>query len=68
MRPETRTKVQIEANALDLEIFRLRQRMDDFAKLVNSSGIAMDAMHLGHARSLIWRHMHPKDRDAINVG
>lgn len=60
-----RTKVQKEANALDLELFRLRQRMDEFARLVNSSGIAMDAMHVGHARSLIWRHMHPADREAI---
>ncbi len=61
-----RTKVQIEANALDLEIFRLRQRMDAFARMVNSSGLAMDAMHLGHARPLVWRHMHPVDREAIS--
>lgn len=64
---DMRTKIQIEANALDLEVFRLRQRLDEFAKLVNSGSLAMDAMHLGRARQLIWHHMHPKDREAINV-
>lgn len=62
-----RTKIQAEANDLDLQLFRLRQRLDGFAKLVNSSSLAMDAMHIGRARQLVWRHMHQTDREAINV-
>lgn len=61
-----RTVLQIEANDLDMQLYRLRQRMDEFAKLVNSSGIAMDAMCVGRARQLVRHHMHPRDREATS--
>ncbi len=64
-RTQKRTRTQIEADRLDLALFRLRDRLEEFATLVNSPGLFMDAMHIGRARQLVQKHMHPTDRKEI---
>ena len=66
MRRETRTTVQIEANAIDLDMFRLSQRMEAFATLVRNNDISLDAGHLSGARYAVREHMHKNDREATN--
>lgn len=63
---ETRSKIEIEANALDMEMFRLSERMEAFSKLVRNNEISLDAGSLQGARRLVQDHMHKKDREATN--
>lgn len=63
---ETRSKIEIEANALDLEMFRLSERMEAFSRLVNNNDISLDAGHLYGARYGVREYMHKKDREDTN--
>jgi hypothetical protein len=60
-RAESRTKVQIEANKLDLEMFRLSRRFDEFAKLVGSRDIDEVSRHLFGSRGRVRKYMHKND-------
>lgn len=67
---ETRTKLQIEADRLDLEIFRLVERLEQFAVLVKpspkASSIRVDAWRLDSARYTVREFMHRRDREATS--
>lgn len=66
MARETRTVTQIEANELDMEIFRVVAKIDRFANSYNDDNVRDIAAHLDASRHRIRRHMHPSDRDATN--
>lgn len=63
---EYRTKLQIEADKLDLEVFRLCDALDRFAndhklKDVHEMSIIIDGM-----RHRIRKHMHSRDAEVKN--
>lgn len=64
---ERRTEAQKEANSLDLDIYRLANRLEYFgsAYLHGSDSLATSeaAAMVRGLRSLVRQHMHPKDRE-----
>lgn len=62
MRLETRTIKQIEANALDLEIFRVANRLDRFANDYRDNTAREFADIIDGMRHRIRKHMHPVDQ------
>lgn len=63
MRAKNRTRLQIEANRLDLEMYRIVGRIEEFGKTVNNKNIKSAASDLGACRNYVRAHMHPKDRE-----
>lgn len=62
-----RTEMQEEADAIDLEIFRLIVRIERFATTTVFKDEVMDsATRLQQARYAIRSLMHPKDREQTN--
>lgn len=62
-----RTKMQEEADAIDIEIFRLIGRIERFATTTVFKDEVMDsATRLQQARYAIRSLMHPKDREQTN--
>jgi hypothetical protein len=62
-----RTKMQDEANQIDLEIFRLIGRIETFAEMTVFKDEIMDsAQRLQSARYAVRTLMHPKDREKTN--
>lgn len=62
MRLETRTIKQIEANALDLEIFRVANRLGRFANDCKDDSVREFADIVDGMRHRIRKHMHPVDQ------
>lgn len=58
-----RTTEQIDANKLDLECFRLINRIERFTTDHSNKQLAASVTHLNWIRVNIRRHMHPKDRE-----
>lgn len=63
MRGETRTKKQIEADRLDLEVFRLVDRLQQFADEFKDSDVRATAQSLSACRRHVRKHMSAKDRE-----
>jgi len=61
---EFRTKKQIDANKLDLEVFRVIGQIDRFANEYRDADAEEMAMHFDAYRDRIRRYMHGKDREA----
>ena len=61
---EYRTATQIEADRIDLEMFRLSMRLGDFAQQCCDDAVVDVSRQLFGARSAIRRHMHKNDRIA----
>lgn len=61
---ETRTKKQIEANRIDMEIFRVIGMLDAFAEEYEDSDAAALARTMFSSRGDIRQHMHRSDRRA----
>lgn len=59
---ETRSIKQIDANKLDIEIFRVVGQIDRFANDHRDDAARQMAAILDGMRERIRRHMHPKDR------
>lgn len=66
MRAETRTKKQIEANKLDLDVFRVVGCLDRFADEFNDRDVREMAGAINAMRSLLRKHMHRKDYEATS--
>lgn len=64
---ETRTAVQIDANQLDMDLYRLASRIDRLAEMVSRGKVKMDrdlviaASNVSSARSAVRKHMHRND-------
>jgi hypothetical protein len=63
---EKRTTKQIEADRLDLECFRLIDKIERFSKDHGDKQLAAGVAHLNGLRVNIRRHMHAKDREKTN--
>lgn len=63
---DTRTTKQIEANKLDLEVFRVIGQIDRFANDYRDDAARQMAAILDGMRERVRRHMHPKDRAETN--
>ena len=61
---ERRTKLQIEANKIDLDLYRLRDRLLAFGEDNNFADIRAFAHEVSARRYLVRRHMHKADREA----
>lgn len=59
---EMRTKVEIEANQLDLELFRLIGRLEAFAEQTKEKGLNVIVNDLYSSRPLLRRMMHRDDQ------
>lgn len=62
-----RTRAQREANQLDMDMYRLAERIEDLAKShvtdrQDKAGLIADAGLLRRARAAVRRVMHPDDR------
>jgi mono/diheme cytochrome c family protein len=64
MRNETRTRKQIEANRIDMEVFRVAGAMETFAKEFRDPKLWDAAAIIRGQRHRIRKHMHKKDLDA----
>jgi hypothetical protein len=64
MMAEFRTKKQIDADKLDLEIFRVINQIDRFANDYRDADVNEIAMHFDAYRDRVRRHMHQKDQEA----
>lgn len=60
---ETRTKIQIEANKIDLDLYNLRDRLLAFGDDNNLAEIRAFAHELSARRYLVRKHMHKADRE-----
>lgn len=63
---ESRTKLQREADSLDLQVFRLIGTLEQFAKDHRERGASTMATDLKMMRHVIRRHMHPRDREVTS--
>lgn len=64
MRNETRTRKQIDANRIDLEVFRVIGAIDRFANDYRDAEAAEFALLIDGWRHRIRKHMHIADREA----
>lgn len=60
---ETRTKLQIDANSLDLQVFRTVAALEQFAAQYGIKEIDAIAGTINGLRHLVRKHMHKKDRE-----
>ena len=60
---EKRTKKQIDANKIDLEIFNLARMLERFARDYNETKIDGLALKVMGMRSGVRSHMHKNDRE-----
>lgn len=63
---ESRTKLQRDADSLDLQVFRLIGALEQFSTDYRERGASTMATELKMMRHVIRRHMHPKDREATS--
>lgn len=63
---EKRTTKQIDADRLDLECFRLIDKIERFSADHGDKQLSAGVAHLNGLRVNIRRHMHPNDRDRAN--
>lgn len=63
---EKRTRKQIDADRLDLECFRLIEKIERFAAEYGDRQIGAGVAHLNGLRMNVRRHMHPKGRERTN--
>lgn len=61
---ETRTKKQIEANRIDMEIFRVIRMLDQFSEDYEDGDVAAFSRTIFCSRGEIRKHMHNDDRRA----
>ncbi|MCD4661449.1 hypothetical protein [Agrobacterium sp.] len=61
---ETRTKKQIEANRIDMEIFHVIGMLDQFAEEYEDADVAALSRTMFCSRGDIRKHMHGNDRRA----
>lgn len=66
MRREIRTALQIAANEMDLDVFRLANNIDRFANEYRLEDAREMAMIIDGMRHRIRQHMHRKDREATS--
>jgi hypothetical protein len=64
MRNEFRTRKQIDANRIDMEIFRVAGSIEAFAKEFRDPKLWDAAAIIRGQRHRIRKHMHPKDVEA----
>ncbi|MCW5720741.1 MAG: hypothetical protein KIS86_06325 [Devosia sp.] len=64
--PEYRTKAQIEADRLDLEIYRLAGKLERFAEDHRAPDVDAAAIQVLRSRQAIRSYMHKNDREATN--
>lgn len=63
---EKRSVKQIDADRLDLECFRLIDKIERFAADHGDKQLAGGVAHINGLRINIRRHMHAKDRERTN--
>ena len=63
---ETRTKKQIDANKLDLEVFRVMVSLDRFAINHRDEPIREMSALIDGMRHRVRKHMHHKDSEATS--
>jgi hypothetical protein len=63
---ESRTKLQRDANDLDLKVFRLIGALEQFSEDYRERGASAMALDIKMMRHVIRKHMHPKDREATS--
>lgn len=61
---DTRTKKQIEANRIDMEIYRVIRMLDQFAEEHEDADVAALSRTMFCSRGDIRKHMHGNDRRA----
>jgi ATP-dependent helicase YprA (DUF1998 family) len=66
MRRETRTTAQVEANRIDMEMFRVARMLEQFAEDHRSPEADAAALKILQSRHAIRSHMHKNDREATN--
>lgn len=59
---EIRTKKQIEANRIDMEIFRVIRMLDQFAEDYEDGDVAAFSRTIFSSRGEVRKHMHNDDR------
>ncbi len=59
----TRTKLQQDADRLDLQVFRAVGALEQFASQYHFKDIDAMAGTINGLRYLVRKHMHPKDRE-----
>jgi hypothetical protein len=63
---EPRTKLQRDADSLDLQVFRLIGALEQFSVDYREQGAVAMAREIKMLRHVIRRHMHPKDQEATS--
>lgn len=66
MTERERTRMQTEANSIDLLVFRAITAIDRFANDYRRQDALEMARTISGTRHLIRKHMHPKDREATS--
>lgn len=64
---EKRTQKQIDADRLDLAIYRLTDQVQRFSDEHRDSNLQANVAHLNGLRMAVRRQMHPKDREKTNA-
>lgn len=67
MRMPTRSKKQIEANQLDLQIFRAVRSLDEFSNEFGDDAVHQMAGIIDAMRHRVRRHMHKEDRESTGA-
>lgn len=66
MPTELRTATQIEANRIDMEIFRVARMLESFAEEHRAPEVDASALQILRSRHAIRSHMHKDDRESTN--
>lgn len=64
--PEYRTKAEIEANVIDMNIYHVARMLEQFAEEFRAPDVDAAALRVLQSRHAIRSYMHKKDQEETN--